>query len=53
MLRDPGKSSTTVTLRKDKATGRFRIEPLEERIAPRCQTNPQGRKVGNCGRAWD
>jgi hypothetical protein len=28
---------------------RFRIVRLEERIAPSCKINPQGRYVGNCG----
>ena len=30
----------------DKKPRRFRIEKLEERIAPACHTNPQGKDVG-------
>lgn len=49
MLREPRKTEMTGVLRKDNKTGRFQIVKLEERIAPNCKTNPQGKKVGNCG----
>jgi hypothetical protein len=48
MLREPKKTEQTTPVRKDKATGRFRVVKLEERIAPRCHTNPHGKEVGNC-----
>ena len=30
------------------APPRFRIQKLEERIAPSCRTNPKGKVVGKC-----
>lgn len=48
MLREPRKTEQPVPVCKDKATGRFRVVKLEERIAPRCNTNPHGKEVGHC-----
>lgn len=33
---------------KKDGKARFQIVKLEERIAPKCNTNPRGREVGNC-----
>ena len=44
MLREPRKAEKAVQIRKDKRTGRFRIEKLEERIAPRHCEHGQGKK---------
>ena len=48
MLREPKNAEHTVQVRKDQKSGRFQFVKLEERIAPACHTNPQGKKVG-CG----
>ena len=48
MLREPKKIEHTVQVRKDKKSGRFQFVKLEERIAPACHYNKQGKKVG-CG----
>jgi hypothetical protein len=48
MLHEPKKVEAAVQLRKDQQTGRFEVVKLEQRIAPACHTNPQGKKVG-CG----
>jgi hypothetical protein len=52
MLHDPKLSKTTVDKSKERATGRFQIRKLEERIAPApggsCGVNPHGKDVGKC-----
>ena len=49
MLREPKKSERPSQFRHDRKSGRFQFVKLEERIAPKCNTNPHGKKVGNCG----
>ena len=49
MLREPTQVPK-VAARKDNKKGRFQIVRLEERIAPTCHTNPQGKDVGSCGK---
>ncbi len=46
MLREPKKVEKTAQVRKDQKSGRFQFVKLEERIAPACHYNPQGKKVG-------
>jgi len=48
MLREPKKVEQTAQVRKDQKSGRFQFVKLEERIAPACHYNAQGKKVG-CG----
>ena len=51
MLREPRqsvKSEPVARPRTNLKKGRFQLVKLEERIAPACRTNPQGKKVGNC-----
>jgi len=50
MLREPHKAAQADPVPRDHRTGRFQILKLEERIAPKCQQNPHGKYVGNCGR---
>lgn len=49
MLREPKKiQNQSQTKDSSRKPGRFRFVKLEERIAPACHYNPQGKKVG-CG----
>ena len=49
MLREPRLTEKSEQTRDPRPQGRFRIEKLEERIAPRCHINPHGKEVG-CGK---
>ena len=48
MLRDPRPVQTSARPATEPRTQRFQITKLEERIAPKCSYNPQGKQVGNC-----
>jgi hypothetical protein len=48
MLREPKNTRHQSQSEGGKKPGRFQFVTLEQRIAPACHYNPQGKKVG-CG----